>query len=79
VLFIFGRGDNNMMCVDKDRIAAEIDKKECEYMVSILSENIESMEKDMSGVDWHKYVLAKALRGKISAFCKIMDYKKSEH
>ncbi len=68
-----------MMCVDKDRITAEIDKKECEYIVSVLSENIESMEKDMSGVDLHKYVLAKALREKISAFCKIMDYKKSEH
>lgn len=67
-----------MMCVDKERIVVEIDKKECEYIVSVLSEKIEIMEKDMSGVDWHKYVLAKALKGKVSAFCKIMDYKKSE-
>lgn len=67
-----------MMCVNKDRIAAEIDKKECEYMVSILSEKIEQMEGDMSDVDWHTYVLVKALCGKMSAFCKIIDYKKSE-
>lgn len=68
-----------MMCVGKDCIAAEIEKKECEYIVSILSEKIEDMEKDMSGVDWHKYVFAKALMGKINGFCKIMDYKKTEH
>lgn len=67
-----------MMCVEKDLITAEISKKECEYIASVLSEKIESMEKDVSGSDWHKYVLAKALKGKVSAFCKIMDYKKSE-
>lgn len=67
-----------MMCVNKARIVAEIDKKECEYMVSILSEKIEQMERDMSDVDWHKYVLAKALCGKMSAFCKIMNCKKCE-
>lgn len=65
-----------MMCVEKDIITAEISKKECEYIVFVLSEKIESMEKDMSGSDWRKYALSKSLRGKMDAYCNIMDYKK---
>ena len=61
-----------MMCYDVNEGSFPLTLQECECIQALCSERISEMKKDLDKKDSHKFILIKALAGKIGGFAELM-------
>lgn len=61
-----------MMCYDVNEGSFPLTLRECECIQSLCNERISEMKKDLDKKDSHKFILIKALAGKIGGFVELM-------